>query len=260
MLGAAHLHLITLLVHTFAEPRVDGPPFVDLHAKQGQGFDVDYDKIQKHLGPGKVRGATACCSCMCNRSLAWNRRVVIQLLCYLDVLFLVQITLADFMRDIAAINKEYIPSAHKSYIYLRIGSGGMMLGLVIMILMGIIGGTTEIRSVVMPLSFICFLVGLLAFIYSKWTEQSGIREGAQAVRKVLDDVVNPRYSSSEDKIRWTVAVQTKSKKTYHMGKTLLERPVISIYCLRSANADGVMTDWNVPESFLSGLSVVVQSK
>lgn len=36
-------------------PRTDGPPFVDIHAKQGRGFDVDYDTVQKYLGPGKVR-------------------------------------------------------------------------------------------------------------------------------------------------------------------------------------------------------------
>lgn len=37
--------------------RTDGPPFVDLKAKQGMGFENDFDKVQKHLGPGKVRAA-----------------------------------------------------------------------------------------------------------------------------------------------------------------------------------------------------------
>lgn len=37
--------------------RTDGPPFVDLKAKQGKGFEDDYDKVQKYLGPGKVSAA-----------------------------------------------------------------------------------------------------------------------------------------------------------------------------------------------------------
>jgi uncharacterized membrane protein len=80
----------------------------------------------------------------------------------------------------------------------------MMGGLVIMILMGIIGGTAESRGVVMPIALVAFLIGVLAFIYSKWVEQGGIREGAQAVKKVLDDVINPRYADGEAKLRWTV--------------------------------------------------------
>lgn len=135
----------------------------------------------------------------------------------------------------------------------------MMAGLVIMILMGIIGGTPAIRGVVMPISLTAFLIGVAAFVYSKWTEQAGIRDGAAAVRKVLDDVVNPRYADSEAKVRWTVSVQVKQTKTYHMGRTLLERPVVTIYCLRSANADGVMTNWQLPESLLSGLTLPVVS-
>jgi hypothetical protein len=35
--------------------RTDGPPFVDIKSKQGKGFEVDYDKVSKHLGAGKVR-------------------------------------------------------------------------------------------------------------------------------------------------------------------------------------------------------------
>lgn len=34
--------------------RTDGPPFVDLKAKQGKGFEVDYDKVCKYIGSGKV--------------------------------------------------------------------------------------------------------------------------------------------------------------------------------------------------------------
>lgn len=37
--------------------RTDGPPFVDLKAKQGKGFEIDYDKVCKYIGSGKVSGA-----------------------------------------------------------------------------------------------------------------------------------------------------------------------------------------------------------
>jgi len=69
------------------KPRVDGPPFVDLTAKQGRGFEADYDKVQKYLGPGKV-------------------------------------SLSDFLRDIELINRVYVPSAHQSYIYMQAGTAG----------------------------------------------------------------------------------------------------------------------------------------
>ncbi len=52
-----------------------------------------------------------------------------------------------------------------------------------------------------------------------------------------------------------VTVQTKQHKSYHMGRTLLERPVISIYALRSANQDGALTDWQLPESLLAGAGI-----
>jgi len=35
-----------------------------------------------------------------------------------------QIALADYVRDINDVNKVYLPTVHKSYIYLRIGGGG----------------------------------------------------------------------------------------------------------------------------------------
>ena len=35
--------------------RTDGPPFIDLKALQGKGFEADFEKVQKYLGPGKVR-------------------------------------------------------------------------------------------------------------------------------------------------------------------------------------------------------------
>ena len=37
--------------------RTDGPPFVDLKASPGKGFEADFDKVTKYLGPGKVCGS-----------------------------------------------------------------------------------------------------------------------------------------------------------------------------------------------------------
>ena len=34
--------------------RTDGPPFVDLKATPAEGFERDFDKVCKFLGPGKV--------------------------------------------------------------------------------------------------------------------------------------------------------------------------------------------------------------
>lgn len=34
--------------------RTDGPPFYDIKAKQGEGFEVDFERLSKYLGPGKV--------------------------------------------------------------------------------------------------------------------------------------------------------------------------------------------------------------
>jgi hypothetical protein len=45
-------------------------------------------------------------------------------------------------------------------------------------------------------------------------------------------------------------VQTQKKKPYHLGRPFLERPVLSIYALRSPNAEGVMTDWQLPPELL----------
>ncbi len=39
--------------------RTDGPPFVDLKASPGKGFEADFEKVTKYLGPGKVCGVTS---------------------------------------------------------------------------------------------------------------------------------------------------------------------------------------------------------
>ena len=131
----------------------------------------------------------------------------------------------------------------------------MLVAFAIFIIMGVVGGTPEIRGVVIPIVMVIFLVGLTAFFYSKWIEQPGIKEGAALVKKMLDEKVNPLYVDSPYRIRWTVRVVLKAKGTVHIGQPFVERPIISIYCLRSPNDAGVLTDWVLPEAFTSGLFV-----
>ena len=52
-----------------------------------------------------------------------------------------------------------------------------------------------------------------------------------------------------------VSVHRKQKKDYHMGKDFVDRPVVTIFALRSENARGVLQDWEVPAEVLSGLYV-----
>jgi len=54
-------------------------------------------------------------------------------------------------------------------------------------------------------------------------------------------------------------VHIKPKNTLHIGKALLERPVVSLWCLRSANSAGQMTDWTLPEALTRGDVVTVDA-
>lgn len=121
------------------------------------------------------------------------------------------------------------------------------------IIMGIVGGTPDARAVILPLLFIAFLLGLANFFYAKWVEQPGIKAGSVLVKKLLDEEVNPRYADSPARIRWTVRVNIAKTSTLHMGQTFVEVPIISIYALRSENAEGVLLDWPLPEAFNQGL-------
>lgn len=129
-----------------------------------------------------------------------------------------------------------------------------MLGsFVAFIVMGIIGGTPEVRAVVLPIIFCAFLIGLASFYYAKWIEQPGVKEGAVKVKALLDDEVNPRYADSAARIRWTVRVNVAKKEALHMGATFVERPILSIYALRTEGEGGVKLDWPLPEVFMQGL-------
>jgi hypothetical protein len=136
-----------------------------------------------------------------------------------------------------------------------------MLGsFAIFIVMGVVGGTPEIRSVIIPICLALFAIGLLCFNYSKWIEQPGIKEGAALVKRLLDEKVNPNYVDHPYRIRWVVRVFMKKKSTMHLGQTFVERPIISIYCLRSPNDAGILTDWVLPDAFTSGLFVDVSEQ
>ena len=203
--------------------RTDGPPFVDLKAKQGFGFELDYDKVSKYLGPGKL-------------------------------------SLAEFQRDMDAINAVYVPTAMRSGFYLKYGSMGMLGAFAVLIAMGIVGGDATTRGVVLPLCMLLFGAGLLSFFFSKWVEQPAIKEGAGLVKALIDETINPRYLDSRFRVRWAVRVYMQPSSTLHMGKQFVERPIVSIYTLRSPNALGVLTDWVLPEAFTSGLFVDVTAE
>lgn len=122
--------------------------------------------------------------------------------------------------------------------------------------MGVVGEYAgEARHTINTILIVGFVVGLLAFFYSKWIEQGGIEQGAVLVRKMIDADINPRYAGSAAKIRWTVSVFRQKKKQYHLGKEFHDRPVVSLYALRSENAAGQMTEWEVPQELLTGLYV-----
>lgn len=195
--------------------------YVTAAVVQGQGFDEDFDKLQKSIGPGKI-------------------------------------SLGDFMRDVEAINRVYVPIVQRSYKWMRYGSmrcvnvmydvqraalipcqqisqtdattptrlcltrcGCSMLGaLVLFIIMGIIGGTPEIRSIIILLSLLAFLGGLGSFLYSKWIEQGIIKDGARAVKMVIDEELNPKYLDNPHRLKYTVSAQTQPAWLF-LNSTLL---------------------------------------
>jgi hypothetical protein len=109
------------------------------------------------------------------------------------------------MRDIKTINDSYIPSAYRSGFYMKIGVNLLLASFFVFVLMGVIGEYAgAARTSITLILVVVFLVGLLAFFYSKWIEQGGIRQGAELVRKMIDIDVNPRYENSQYKVRWTV--------------------------------------------------------
>jgi hypothetical protein len=43
-----------------------------------------------------------------------------------------------------------------------------------------------------------------------------------------------------------------------MGKTLLERPIVTLWCLYSPNEEGKMTEWELPEAIMRSSSVTIR--
>jgi len=126
----------------------------------------------------------------------------------------VQISLADFMRDIKTINDSYIPSAYRSGFYMKIGVNLLLAAFFVFVLVGVVGEYAgAARTTITLILVVVFLIGLLAFFYSKWIEQGGIRQGAELVRKMIDIDVNPRYESSQYRIRWTVSARRRPAVT-----------------------------------------------
>ena len=71
--------------------------------------------------------------------------------------------------------------------------------------MGVIGEFAgDVRPTVNLILAVLFVIGLVAFLFSKWIEPGGIKQGSELVRKMIDVDINPRYASSKFKIKWTV--------------------------------------------------------
>ena len=151
------------------------------------------------------------------------------------------------------INSHYVPTAMAAFWWLQRGTFLMIGALAMFIIMGMAGGTPEIRGVVNPLCMLLFLAGVGASAYSKWLEQPAIRKGAAVVKALLENDVQPRYAGSEARLRWTIRVNVQKRQALHMGRVFVERPIISIYALRSANEEGVLLDWPLPEALMHGL-------
>lgn len=47
-------------------------------------------------------------------------------------------------------------------------------------------------------------------------------------------------------------------KTLHMGRTLLERPVVTLWCLYSPNGAGAMTEWDLPDAIVRADSITIR--
>ena len=106
----------------------------------------------------------------------------------------------------AAINATYIPSAHKSGFYLKIATNLLFGSFVVLIIMGILGNFAG--SSREPIVYTCaaaFILGIVAFGWSKWIEQPGIRLGADAVKRLFDNTINPAYAANPFKIRYAVS-------------------------------------------------------
>ena len=125
----------------------------------------------------------------------------------------------------------------------------------------------------MHICFALMLAGIVLLVFSRVVEQSAIKSGSVAVKKVLDDV-NASYSDSPHRLTWTVRVHvqntskaavtmSKAMGALHlntgMGKTWASRPVITIFALRSENEAGAMTDWTLPAAYMNGLSDLLVS-
>ena len=60
------------------------------------------------------------------------------------------------------------------------------------------------------------------------------------------------------KIKYTIGVHAREFKTLHMGRTLLERPVVTIWVLFSPNAAGVMTEWHLPDAITRADTITIR--
>jgi hypothetical protein len=56
-----------------------------------------------------------------------------------------------------------------------------------------------------------------------------------------------------------IGVHVRELKTLHLGRTLLERPIVTLWCLYSANAEGKMTEWELPDVIARSASITIRT-
>ena len=59
-------------------------------------------------------------------------------------------------------------------------------------------------------------------------------------------------------LRLQVGVHVREFKV-NLGRTILERPIVTLWCLRSPNAEGALTLWELPDAIAHTTSVTIRS-
>ena len=57
-----------------------------------------------------------------------------------------------------------------------------------------------------------------------------------------------------------IGVQAREFKALHptLGRTMLERPVVTLWTLLSPNAAGVMTEWSLPDAIVRAETITIR--
>ena len=88
--------------------------------------------------------------------------------------------------------------------------------------------------------------------------QRAKRGGRSRVLPTPSFLPSARSRQHPSKIKYTIGVHAREFKTLHMGRTLLERPVVTIWVLFSPNAAGVMTEWHLPDAITRADTITIR--